>query len=96
MKLYTNEDTMKAEVLKVIFVGMPIDAAQAVMEKKGFKCHYGHEWFHDNPVQSVYCLICSAIRPESSWVFPDEIMVLVLFEKGTVTEVRVRHIKPCL
>src|SRR5947209_3748717 len=76
MKLYTNEDTMKAEVLKFVSVGMPIDEAQAVMEKKGFKCHYGREWFHGEPAQSVFGLICLATTPESSWVFSDEIMVI--------------------
>jgi hypothetical protein len=102
MHLYLDENEMKAEILRHIAVGSPIEEAKRVMETNGFTCKYERDLFgelhaHADPARrgEVY-LICSKYTPQSSWITSDQIKVFISFSDHKVQDVRVDHIKSCL
>ena len=99
MKLYLDDDAMKAEVLQYVRPGMPVEEARELMEKNGFQCYYGRD---KNPLVvamdrefGMFCLLCSRYKQRSWWdrlFLSDEIRVYIVFEQGQVTDIRVKHI----
>jgi hypothetical protein len=106
MPLQADEEGMRAEVLKHISPGMPVDEARIVMEKNGFDCHYGRPSGKDRsvstqrPADDCFCLICSRTKPQPSWFtslfMSEDIFVYVTFDKGIVSDVRVGIARCCL
>jgi hypothetical protein len=104
MALHLDISEMKAEVLRHVAVGTPLDEAKGVMEAHGFKCSYGpyqdweQSWFGGGTSagQQEICLVCSKFMPQSGWLnrlfFSEEIKVYFPFEGDKVTEVRVERI----
>jgi len=75
---------MRAEVLKYLSPGMPIENARRIMEDSGFKCE-------DSWDQTPSCLWCSATYAPAtlfSWC-ADIIYVDIHHESGKVTDVTV-------
>jgi hypothetical protein len=81
MKLYFEEEAMRAEVLKYVSAGMPIDNARRIMEDSGFKCE-------DNYVRGPGCLSCRAVY-DTHFLLADEISVSIEHESGKVIDVKV-------
>jgi hypothetical protein len=100
-RLDRDEKRMREEVLSHISIGMEIEKAKEILERGRFKCSFGRDESRDRPeVKGAFCLVCSQFIPQKSWIdsfiISNEIKVYVLFEKGTVTDVRVMHIGTCL
>jgi hypothetical protein len=81
MKLQLEEDAMRAEVLKYLSPGMPIENAKRIMEDSGFKCE--DSWSGGSRV-----LLCSAVYA-THFMMADEINVLLHHESGKLTNVKV-------
>ena len=106
MELYLDENAMKAEVLRYVAVGMPIDEAKKVMETHGFKCSCDRvaraaRWMDaDTAKQDEVYLICSKFKPQRNWLedlcLSDEIKVYFSLKDDKVSEVHVDHISCCL
>jgi hypothetical protein len=105
MTLHTDEKEMRAEVLRHLSIGMPIEEAKKIMDNHGFKCQYGKGsskdsiWFAD-PEAEVMGLFCSKFVPQRTWwerfFFSDEIHVRIPIEDGKVKDIVVHHIPLCL
>src|SRR5689334_21343042 len=55
MKLQFEEDAMRAEVLKYVTIGMPLEQAKQVMEANGFQCE---PWWHDSETSEKHGIRC--------------------------------------
>jgi hypothetical protein len=100
MKLFGEEKKMREEVLAYVHLGMDIEEARVTMEKNGFKCAFGREWDALDGKKAEFCLVCSQFIPPKNWldgfICSTEIKAFLLFEKGQVTEVRVKTYSTCL
>jgi hypothetical protein len=98
MKMATDEGEMRAEVLRYVKVGTPIEEAKEIMGKHGFKCVFERmeTLYRQAPGPGEYCLICSKYTPDSNWISCDLVKVCFFFEAGAVTDVVVRDTKTCL
>ena len=94
MEFHLNESAMKAEVLRFVSLGTPIDEAKKVMEANGFECCYDHDVLGDwlagaDPTKKgqVY-LKCSKHRPQSIFLenlfTPEEVEVYFTRQDGKV------------
>jgi hypothetical protein len=81
MQLHFDKEEMRAEVLKYLCVGMPVENAKRIMEDSGFECE---ESDFDGPS----FLRCSAVY-KSHLLLGDEIFVDVYHESGVVTDIKV-------
>lgn len=82
MKLHFENEAMRAEILKYLSVGMPIENAKRIMEDSGFKCQEG--WF-SGPAY----LHCSAVYGTHHLLIADEIRVRLYHEAGKLSGIRV-------
>jgi len=103
MGLSLDLKVMKAEIMRHVTIGMPIEDARCLMEKHGFKILTEQDGLaieRDGLKNKSPCLICSRYMPQKSWseefIHSDEIRVYLFFEQGKVTSVQVRHIPTCL
>jgi hypothetical protein len=81
MKLQFEKDAMRAEVLKYISTGMPIDNAKRIMEDSGFTCS-------DSCSAEPQALQCTAVYA-THFLMADEIYVLLYHEAGKLRDVKV-------
>src|SRR5262245_24706257 len=105
IKLTTDTDAMKAEVLRYIHIGMPIEEAKKTMEAQGFKAvqdDWSRFWLDDEQKadEQKAKLVFSKFVPQRSWVESlvrsDEVRIRVFYDAGRVTNVSVRHLPCCL
>jgi hypothetical protein len=103
MKLYSDEEAMRAEVLRYVAPGTPVEEARKTMEAHGFKCSFERDFWNELKPESSkdeIFLICSRHMPQEKWwrIFdPDEeIRVFFSFQEGIVTAVRINRILTCL
>jgi len=89
-----DDDAMKTEVLKYVFVGMPVAKAQDVMELQGFDC-----WDKPTNDRGQGCLYCRLVLARStSWdtylhgeEWENVFEVWLGTANGTITDVQVTH-----
>jgi hypothetical protein len=81
MKHHFQQDAMRAEVLKYLSPGMPIENAERIMKDSGFKCE--DSWCAGSQV-----LRCSAVYA-THFLMDNEIHVLLYHEAGKLTDVKV-------
>jgi hypothetical protein len=82
MKRHFEEDAMRAEILKYLSPGMPIENATRIMEDSGFKCK---ETF----VASSWAVRCVAVHGTHRFWIADEIHVLLYHQAGKLNEIEV-------
>jgi hypothetical protein len=82
MKLRFDNEAMRAEVMKYVSAGMPIENAKRIMEDSGFKCE---DSFFTGPP----CVRCSAVSGTHGIFLADEVFVLLYHEAGKVTDIKV-------
>jgi hypothetical protein len=103
MGLSLDTQEMKAEVLRHVGIGTPVEQAKKVMESHGFECRYDNDlrevFAADGPAEAGIYLICSKSKPQERWLdnlfMSDEIEVYFSFKDGKVSDVRVEHIATC-
>src|SRR5271165_5405127 len=100
MDLSLDESSMRSEVLKYVKLGTPIEDAKKIMEQQGFSCSFERDHSNRDRVRHPFGLICSIMKPQSSWweslFISHEIRVSILFEAGVVTEINVTQISTCV
>jgi hypothetical protein len=98
MPLHLDEAEMKAEVLRQVRPGMPIEEAKREMERHCFACKYEADESTFSQEQAVQGrqLVCSRFKPQSVWwhnfFVSDEVRVVISIEAEAVKEVTVRCI----
>jgi hypothetical protein len=80
MRLYFDNEAMRAEVLRYLSIGMPIDNAKRIMQDSGFTCK-------DSQFTTPY-LHCSAVY-SSGLLISDEIHIFMRDESGRISTIEV-------